>query len=176
MRAAPIRGLSENVRFFNKVEPVTESGCWLWTAATQQGYGRFGTDDRKTVLAHRYSWAVVHGSIPHGMHVCHKCDTPACVNPDHLFLGSDKDNIEDMYRKGRGNNAARGPKGTRSSFAKISEATVLDIYATRGIESMDKTAKRLGVSRSTVAHIRSGRQWSTVTGAVHYRERSSFQQ
>lgn len=74
--------------------------CWLWTAATVRGYGTFRFRG-KSRLAHRVSWQVVFGSIPDGLDVLHKCDTPACVNPDHLFLGDDGANARDKFAKGR---------------------------------------------------------------------------
>lgn len=90
-------------RFWRHVE--RSAGCWLWTAGCQSnGYGTFqvAVGDRR--LAHRYSWSVHHGEIPAGLNVLHRCDTPACVRPDHLFLGTQKDNVADMRAKGRGAN------------------------------------------------------------------------
>lgn len=81
--------------------PIPESGCWIWTEyCNNHGYGRFRVDGKKT-LAHRASYEAFIGPIPEGMLVCHKCDTPACVNPSHLFLGTDKDNVRDCINKGR---------------------------------------------------------------------------
>lgn len=84
-----------------KAMPIPEAGCWLWTGtANERGYGRVYSGGRMWV-AHRLSWTQANGPIPSGMFVCHKCDTPACVNPDHLFLGSPRDNVLDMVAKGR---------------------------------------------------------------------------
>ena len=78
-----------------------EKGCWLWVARKNAGgYGTFKADS-KSLLAHRVSYELYVGEIPDGMCVCHKCDTPACVNPQHLFLGSHKDNAVDCVQKGR---------------------------------------------------------------------------
>lgn len=80
---------------------VTECGCQIWTAATSmKGYGQFNKGG-KDYLAHRASWTISHGPIPAGLWVLHRCDTPPCINPDHLFLGTAADNTADMIRKGR---------------------------------------------------------------------------
>lgn len=94
-----------NIRFWDKVEDGP--GCWLWTGAILKvsGYGAFAVKGKR-VAAHRFAWELYHGKIPkrkdyHGWTVCHRCDNPACVRPSHLFLGSHKDNMRDMIRKGR---------------------------------------------------------------------------
>jgi hypothetical protein len=88
-------------RFFEQTEPEPNSGCLLWIAAVNQtGYGR-PTYDGRQQLAHRVAWQIANGPIPAGMCVCHRCDIPACVNIDHLFLGTKRDNTHDMMVKGR---------------------------------------------------------------------------
>lgn len=90
-------------RFWRKVE--RSDGCWLWTGVrTGRGYGRIqqgGLEKRKALLVHRLSWELHFGAIPAGLVVCHKCDVPLCVRPDHLFLGTQRDNIADCIAKGR---------------------------------------------------------------------------
>ncbi len=97
-------------RFWDKVDlSAGPNKCWLWLGATNTRYGMFWCGGRQ-VKAHRFSWEMVHGPIPDGLLVCHRCDNPPCVNPSHLFLGSMSDNILDAVAKGRhvpGGNALR---------------------------------------------------------------------
>ncbi len=90
-------------RFWPKVDRRGPDECWEWKAARQaEGYGKMFTTNRcRPERAHRVSWVLHHGPIPDGMFVLHRCDNPPCVNPAHLFLGTNLDNIEDMGRKGR---------------------------------------------------------------------------
>jgi hypothetical protein len=90
-------------RIESKSIPVPEAGCWIWTGGVGgNGYGRdpIGVNGRP-VEAHRSSFIAFHGNIPSGLCICHRCDTPTCVNPDHLFAGTRSENMRDMYRKGR---------------------------------------------------------------------------
>lgn len=91
-------------RFFEKVKVFEETGCWLWQGATnnpdlKQAYGIFQMDKKKHG-AHRAAWIMFRGEIPEGMLLCHKCDVKLCVNPDHLFVGTYSDNLEDAFKKG----------------------------------------------------------------------------
>jgi DNA-binding XRE family transcriptional regulator len=98
-----------------------------------------------------------HGSIPEGMRVLHTCDLPTCVNPDHLFLGSQGDNARDMVRKGRANPIV----GEKSRLSKLKEEDVRAIL--RCDERASDIASRLGVSRTTIHKIRSGKNWSHIS-------------
>lgn len=91
----------------NKSGPVLRAdigACWTWTGVCRRGYGIIERHDdtERVLLAHRVSWTIANGAIPDGLLVCHKCDNPPCVNPDHLFLGDHKANAADMIAKGRG--------------------------------------------------------------------------
>lgn len=92
-------------RFLAKIIPPDEDehqeDCWIWAGARlPRGYGRLGIDGRQ-FLAHRVSYALYRGEVPNDLLVCHTCDVPSCVNPDHLFLGTAQDNIRDAVNKGR---------------------------------------------------------------------------
>ncbi len=136
------------------------SGCWLWTGHTNHGYGRiFVAPGRRPVISHRAAWQIANGKIPDGMWVLHKCDVPACCNPDHLFLGTPADNTKDMRDKGR-SRWIGGPKGEKSPHAKLTEADVKFIRASS--ESGRDLAKRFGVRDCTISAVRLGRAWKHV--------------
>lgn len=143
------------IRFWAKVNKDTPNGCWVWTGGTTpDGYGNFrvnGVYHR----AHRFSYAVHIGPIPDGMYVCHTCDNPACVNPAHLWLGTNDDNMADMARKGR----AQTRTGEESHWAKLTEDDVRAIRADR-TSSQREIAARYGVHRSLISMIRSRKRWA----------------
>jgi hypothetical protein len=90
-------------RFWSKVKISTADACWLWQAATIRGYGQIGSGGhpKRPLYAHRVAWELTHGAIPDDLNVLHRCDVPLCVNPAHLFLGTQHDNLADMVAKGR---------------------------------------------------------------------------
>lgn len=96
----PVFGLKIQERFWSLVEKT--DGCWAWKGYTQEGrYGHFMVTPGHRQGAHRVAWQIAYGAIPDGLHVCHRCDNPSCVRPDHLFLGTHRDNMRDMVARGR---------------------------------------------------------------------------
>ena len=152
-------------RFWSKVEK-TET-CWLWTAGKfSNGYGQFHIGRQNPIRANRMAWVLTYGDIPDGLMVCHTCDNPACVRPDHLFLGTGKDNQQDAARKGRTVRGRKrpgtGPAGERNSHARITGDEVVIIRADyrSGDFSLKQLAERHGISKSQVHNIVTGKQWS----------------
>ena len=137
-------------RFNLKWEMNKAGGCWLWTAsAAGRGYGQMKVPrQRKQEYAHRLSYMIYKGEIPKGQYVLHKCDTPLCVNPDHLFLGSQADNQQDMKNKGRSLFGERNPsrKLTDSAVRKIRQ------LLSDGV-SQDDVAGMFGIHQMTVSKI-----------------------
>lgn len=146
-------------RFMEKVMPVPEAGCWLWIgAARPTGYGNFFLGNNVHMSAHRAA-LVLHGrDIPQGMSVLHKCDTPQCVNPDHLFVGTVQDNHDDMRAKGRG--VYNPPSGEANGHSKLTTAVVRMIRSSD--ERTSPLAKRLGLAYQTVWQVRQRRSWKAV--------------
>ena len=144
-------------RIESKVEPVTESGCWIWKGATtSRGYGQL-IDNNKKHYAHRASYKAFVGDIPDGMVVCHSCDNVYCVNPAHLFLGTQKDNLQDMANKGR------STKGERNPNSKLWVAQVKGIKLFIRAGCSDKELSLIfNVCRQTINNIRNGKVWSHV--------------
>jgi len=142
-------------RFMEKVVMVPEAGCWLWVGACKPtGYGNFYFEG-KHVNAHKASYTMHAGPVPDGMCVCHRCDTPACVNPGHLFLGTHSDNTRDMRRKGRA--IDNQPSGESNGNAKLTLAEVASIRVSE--KPTQQLADALGVTYQAVWQIRNGRSW-----------------
>ena len=141
-------------RIENKVERIPEGGCWVWMGTTTvRGYGQLIKDTKK-LSAHRASYEAFVGQIPKGMNVCHTCDNVSCVNPNHLFLGTQKQNLQDMARKGR------STRGEKNPSAKLTEEQV------NQIRMMDETcsfiSKIFNVSVSAISAIKRKERWSYV--------------
>lgn len=154
------RHMSTEERLMQRVRKL-ESGCWVWIASKDQdGYPIFRASVAGQYFhrGHRASYAMFKGAIHEGMHVCHTCDNPSCVNPDHLFLGTIEDNMKDKVAKGR----SRVPKGEESVHAVLSEeqaqAILLDARPYTAI------AADYGVSASTIGSIKNRESWRHLDG------------
>ena len=142
--------------FFERVVPEPNTGCRLWSGPRNRGgYGVFWFERPTQQMAHHVAWRLHHGTWP-TLHVLHKCDTPACVNPDHLFAGTHQDNMRDAARKGRFGRLF----GDRSSNHKLTEARVAEIRARRDSGEMLKDlAAAFGVSKSCIHAVCTGKNW-----------------
>lgn len=151
------RGWSLEAKVAYYSDPPNEIGCRLWRGSFGgEGYGLICGRGGKTVSVHRLAWEITNGPIPRGMCVCHRCDTPACIEISHLFLGTINENIADMDRKRR-----RAPpprlRGKRVGTAKLTEAQVLAIRAMP--RSQRYIGVQFGISQCQVSKIKNRKKW-----------------
>ncbi len=153
-RVYPRKPVTE--RFMSKVRQESAEGCWLWVASCfAAGYGQFGIDG-KNWQAHRLSWTLFRGGIPDGICVCHHCDNPPCVNPAHLWLGTNADNTADRNRKGR---AARN-RGEAAGGVKLTDTIVLEVRRrVREGETQADVHRSMGLTRQQVSRIILRQRW-----------------
>ena len=152
-------------RFWSKVDTSSKDGCWLWTATLTHGYGSFwlaGTNAR----AHRVAYTLAHGTIPDDLCVCHRCDNPRCVNPEHLFLGTNAENQADKVAK------QRHSRGESHGAARMTFEDAVEIrrLAARGVKRT-AIATRFKVSRAVVHAVLANRIWNPLTTNPERRER-----
>lgn len=143
-------------RFWRRVQKG--DGCWIWQAATgSHGYGFINLGDRY-VLAHRYSWELANGRRPGRFFVLHSCDNKKCVRPDHLRLGTSKDNVHDMMLRGL------MCRGERKPFAKLTDDRVRALRADRAAgKTWSRLSLEYGVTRATAQRAADGRNWKHIT-------------
>lgn len=133
---------------------IDEKGCWLWMGSKhRQGYGNIRFK-KKYGLTHRVTWEIYKGEIPTGMKVCHKCDMPSCCNPEHLFLGSQKDNVNDSQDKGRWK-IGNPPRRNKLNYEQVQEIKSLN---EEGM-TRKQIEKKFGISPTCVAKILTGISW-----------------
>ena len=153
--------MSERERFMKRVQVGGPSACWEWTGCRMRGgkwHGAWRNGAGRTETTHRAAWRFEHGEIPAGVCVLHRCDNPACCNPDHLFLGTQSDNSLDMWAKGRAR--PRSLRGEEHGRAKI---TAEDVHTIRASGDPGVAlAHRFGITRATVCAIRKRRIWKHV--------------
>lgn len=152
----------KNTLFISDTHYVIDGeGCWIWLGSSDKdGYGikRF---NGKQGRAHRASYFSFKGEIPEGMCVCHKCDKPSCINPEHLWLGTISDNSIDMYEKGRGNDN-RGSKNGKSVLVEDDVKLIKHLLLSTDM-SCKEIAEAFEVSRQAISAIKHKRNWSHVS-------------
>ena len=152
-------------RFWSHVRKPTERDtgqCWTWMLTlNRDGYGSFcvfqGNKQFKHP-AHRVAWVIEHGTVPDGLFVCHRCDNPACVRPDHLFVGTNYDNVQDRNRKGR---QARGMQVARWRWHKPPQVVSLIRKYADGA-TLAELADEFGIRQRAVWNIVSGKTWKQI--------------
>lgn len=147
----------DEVGFWERVDKRSSvRGCWLWTGGQTKGYGAFGYRNGNG-YAHRFSYELTYGPIPPGKMIGHHCDTPLCVNPDHLFVCTAAENTADMLRK------ERQARGERAGSAKITENDVREIRSLHRDGISDRSiANRFAISASNVNMIVGRRTWKHI--------------
>ena len=158
--------------FWSRVDKSAD--CWLWTGAKQRGYGTF-TIDSKSHVAHRFAYELERGPIPDGLEVCHHCDVRACVRPEHLFVATHAENMQDMAAKGRnpvqrtaehvakmiaGLTPERRARGVQHGNARLDPAKIQFIRASRAAgRSQQWIADQIGVNQTAVSRVLLGQTW-----------------
>lgn len=143
--------------------PEPMSGCWLWLLTiSQHGYGQMSYKGQPK-RAHRISYGAFVGEIKDGLHVLHKCDNRSCINPQHLFLGTNKDNVMDCLKKGRWTKASF-VGGTKHPRAKLTEQQIKEIWFSKDLSK--DIAKKYNTDRRNVYAIQHRKFWRSVTDSL----------
>lgn len=162
-KGKPIMDIKERLMKNIKLNPYSD--CWEWQGSKRCGYGRtiIGSrkdGSRKSISAHRLSYQIYVGEIPEGYEICHKCDNPSCINPDHLFAGTRQDNIDDRERKHR-NVVKIGEEQPRSKLTKKAVKDARHDHIVNGVSFM-ALARKYGVSKKTIQNAINGVTWKCV--------------
>lgn len=147
-------------RFWKHIDKKENNECWDWIGACNKyGYGQIRLND-KVIRVHRFSWIIHNGKIPGDLYVLHKCDNPLCVNPNHLFLGTHQDNMDDMINKKRDNKA----KGENHGMAKLTSKEVkkIKVLLNQKEISRKRISKMFNISQSVIASINTDKTWRHV--------------
>ena len=148
-------------RFEEKFIANPDNGCWEWQFfKNKKGYGMFQLSKYKATLAHRTAYKLYVGEFDDSLCVLHKCDNPKCVNPEHLFLGTREDNNKDRNLKGREGDRS----GIKNGRAKLTPELVS--WVKESEQKISHIAFSLGIGRSTVNHIKKGRNWKSLEGQL----------
>lgn len=174
------RYCSNKCAFISRIK-ISDNGCWDWLGPKCHKYGSIGIyiDDCKNQvvrLVHRFSYEFYRGEIPKGKYVCHICDNPLCVNPEHLFLGTQFENMQDCIKKGRFTKHkptdferqmhTQLMRGINNPKAKLTSVQVIEIYRDI-LSSNGELAAKFGVSRSTISRIKTGKIWGYIQAINH---------
>lgn len=158
MKQVQYHGLTEEQRFLKRVEVKSKDECWNWTGSQNQKlwHGQWRNKAGQIELTHRAAWRMFKCEVPEGMCVLHKCDNPICVNPSHLWIGTQSDNCRDMWAKGRAR--PKTSLGEKHGNSKLKLDQVIDIKTSKlsGVE----LARKYNVATTTVCDIRRGRSWT----------------
>jgi hypothetical protein len=163
MRSRDAIGMPLIDRFLGRVSMLPDaSGCWLWTGLLTKNQYAFMKLGQKNITGHRLSWQLFRGPIPERLYVLHRCDVRCCVNPEHLFLGTHRDNVMDMHKKGRWK-PLRSRAGANGSNAKLTEEDVREIRRLRREKvPLKVVSSRFGIGVAHVVSICKYKVWTYV--------------
>lgn len=162
MLLSQVENLASLRRRFEAKVRRDDDGCWRWTACLNgKGYGKIGVKvdgQERTMQAQRVAYLLAHGELPDDRNICHSCDHPECVRPDHLFPGTQVQNLDDMTEKGRRRfRAHSGEANGRAKLSREQVAVIRQRLATGEVRAA--LAREFGVDWSTVARIGNGKRW-----------------